>query len=130
MLGHFAPCHSSLSVCWRRLTPHQAVTAGAPIGGIFFSLLLRKLFATFDWQRSMYIVSSTIGFFLGLGMLMVRSKPQPRTQLSWSFGHFKSLSFVLFTFAVFCKHFIPFDSTYLQYGHGNIKSAEKWLFCH
>jgi hypothetical protein len=89
------------------------VTLGAPIGGIFFSVVLKALFDRLSWLIAMVALSSTIAGFLLIGVLLVELKPAgkmpsepdaPSTDQSISTSDWvflRSRKFYLFTYTVF-----------------------------
>lgn len=85
------------------------VTTGAPLGGILFSLVLKTLFARYDWQTSMYWLSSIIGCCVLVGSLLVKSRPRAavaagrETASHWDMSHFGEPMFLLFTLCVFSE---------------------------
>jgi nitrate/nitrite transporter NarK len=90
---------------------HQAlaigfVTLGAPVGGIFFSLVLQVLFVRLEWKAAMVVLSCILLGFLIIGNLLVETRPtksRGRTDIgpasAWSF--LRSRKFFLFTYSVF-----------------------------
>ena len=108
------PTTVGLCVVDHWFTNHHAaamgiVSTGAPIGGILFSLVLRALFSRYDWQTSMYWLSSIIGFFMLVGSLLVKSRKQPGipAAATWDLGHFTSPDFVMITFCIFSELYSP-----------------------
>ena len=49
------------------------VTLGAPLGGIFFSLVLQSLFAQFSWKVAALILTGMMTALLVLGILLVET---------------------------------------------------------
>ncbi|KAI1342633.1 major facilitator superfamily domain-containing protein [Xylariaceae sp. FL0016] len=112
------------------------VTIGAPVGGIFFSLVLNTLFERYSWKLAMAILTSILASFLLLGALLVEPKKLPgcrheeaqfahegshtsrastsiasRLDISqWTF--LRSRKFYLFSYTVFVFEFV----LYAQWG--------------
>ncbi|KAK3298989.1 major facilitator superfamily domain-containing protein [Chaetomium fimeti] len=51
------------------------VTLGAPLGGIFFSLVLQILFDRYPWRTAALILAAIMAVFLLLGILLVETNP-------------------------------------------------------
>ncbi|KAH6854502.1 major facilitator superfamily domain-containing protein [Chaetomium sp. MPI-CAGE-AT-0009] len=51
------------------------VTLGAPLGGIFFSLVLQILFERYTWKTAALVLSAIMAAFLLLGILLVETNP-------------------------------------------------------
>jgi MFS family permease len=49
------------------------VTLGAPLGGIFFSLVLQTLFRRFSWRTAGLVLTGIMAFFLLLGNLLIET---------------------------------------------------------
>jgi len=85
------------------------ITTGAPVGGILFSLVLKALFARYDWQTSMYWLSIIIGCFVLAGSLLVKGR-RPAGQPTgghWNMSHFGDPMFLLFTLCIFSERTLP-----------------------
>ena len=52
------------------------VTLGAPLGGIFFSLVLQILFDSYPWKMAALVLAAIMAVFLLLGFLSA-SRDQP-----------------------------------------------------
>ncbi|KAL2259376.1 hypothetical protein VTK26DRAFT_6966 [Humicola hyalothermophila] len=55
------------------------VTLGAPLGGIFFSLLLQTLFDGFPWRTAALVLAGVLAAFVLLGILMVEANVPQQT---------------------------------------------------
>ncbi|KAL2018892.1 hypothetical protein VTK56DRAFT_317 [Thermocarpiscus australiensis] len=55
------------------------VTLGAPLGGIFFSQVLRALFDRFPWKTAALVLAATMAGFVLLGALLVETNTPPQT---------------------------------------------------
>jgi nitrate/nitrite transporter NarK len=51
------------------------VTLGAPLGGIFFSLVLQILFDRYPWKTAALVLAAIMAVFLLLGFLLVETNP-------------------------------------------------------
>ncbi|KAL2159227.1 hypothetical protein VTH06DRAFT_2659 [Thermothelomyces fergusii] len=51
------------------------VTLGAPLGGIFFSLVLQTLFDKYSWRTSALVLAAVLAASLLLGILLVETHP-------------------------------------------------------
>ncbi|KAI0475144.1 major facilitator superfamily domain-containing protein [Xylariaceae sp. FL0804] len=105
------------------------VTVGAPVGGIFFSVVLQALFHRYSWKLAMVILAAVLAAFLLVGVLLVEPKPAapgeppsvevasrpddegPQAGISeWTF--LRSRKFFLFSYTVFIFELI----LYAQWG--------------
>ncbi len=55
------------------------VTLGAPLGGIFFSLVLQTLFNKLPWRTAALVLAGLMAGFLLLGCLLVETNVSPQT---------------------------------------------------
>ena len=93
------------------------VTLGAPVGGIFFSVVLQVLFDKLDWKDAMVALSCILVGFLLIGNMLVEAKETKNSDASlrrslwsgcssgWTF--LRSRKFFLFTYSVFGMHHKP-----------------------
>lgn len=98
------------------------VTLGAPVGGIFFSVVLQVLFEKLDWKDAMVALSCILVGFLLIGNMLVEAKESKNSDASlrrslwsgcssgWTF--LRSRKFFLFTYSVFVFEFV----LYAQWG--------------
>lgn len=81
------------------------VTVGAAVGGICFSLVLQQLFDSYDWHKSMIILTSILAVLLVVGNIFVGDSPS--RGLEASRGRWRDLAdrkFFLFMYCVFGTH--------------------------
>src|SRR5690349_17500814 len=85
------------------------VTLGAPLGGIFFSLVLQSLFERFSWKTAALILTGIMAALLVLGVMLVETNttrqetageenPEPPAKISHVL---KSPKFWLISYALF-----------------------------
>ncbi|AEO65355.1 uncharacterized protein THITE_2112263 [Thermothielavioides terrestris NRRL 8126] len=88
------------------------VTLGAPLGGIFFSLLLQVLFDRFPWKTAALVLAATMACLLSLGSLLVETNlpVQPANEDSEPAlsSVLRSPKFWLVSYAVFAYELVLF----------------------
>lgn len=53
---------------------------GAPLGGIFFSLILQTLFANFPWRTAALVLTAIMAALMAVGCVLVETKVPTRQQ--------------------------------------------------
>ena len=82
------------------------VALGAPVGGIFFSLVLQLLFDKLPWTTAILTLSAILFSFMLVGNVLVKTSPtQQAAAVEWDFAvvrdMLRSPKFYLVAYAIF-----------------------------